>query len=1068
MSFTLNKSIIKEVCGETSYKRGEAYYKSNKVIVNHYDEMKEICEATVKGNEDFRVTVEKAKKGDVVARCSCPSLASFQTYCQHVAAVLIQINYNQQTGGMLPASSENMSGNDQLTSGMFQLFAEKPLRPKSKQHRFDTREILDVAFICSPVATKSGGALLGIQLKLAKTYFIKHIREFLSKVEKRETFHCSNQFTYTPDVHSFRQETDAVIQQLIKMYHNEKMYEDALEVHAKQDESMIFIPPASWKDMLSSLSKVEYVQLKQHEQLFYGLQISNGLLPLHFEFTKGNNGGFTLHIDGLNRVQVMEMYNNALYDGKLYHLPMEDCMRLIELQKMMSRSNNNQFYIPESKMEHFVAKVVPGLMKLGTVRIDEVISDRVETPSLKAKLYLDRVKNRLLAGLEFHYGNVMINPLEEDGQPSVFNRDEKKEKEILDIMSESAFAKTEGGYFMHNEEAEYNFLYHVVPSLKGLVDIYATTAIKLRIHKGDTAPLIRVRRKERIDWLSFRFDIKGIPEAEIKGVLVALEEKRKYYRLANGSLLSLESKEFNEINQFVKESGIRKEFLHGEEVNVPLIRSVKWMNGLHEGNILSLDESVQDLVESIQNPKKLKFTVPQTLHAVMREYQVYGFEWMKTLAHYRFGGILADDMGLGKTLQSIAFIDSVLPEIREKKLPILVVSPSSLVYNWLSELKKFAPHIRAVIADGNQTERRKILKDIAEFDVVITSYPLLRRDIRSYARPFHTLFLDEAQAFKNPTTQTARAVKTIQAEYRFGLTGTPVENSLEELWSIFHVVFPELLPGRKEFGDLRREDIAKRVKPFVLRRLKEDVLQELPDKIEHLQSSELLPDQKRLYAAYLAKLREETLKHLDKDTLRKNKIRILAGLTRLRQICNHPALFVDDYKGSSAKFEQLLEILEECRSTGKRILIFSQFTKMLSIIGRELNRQAIPYFYLDGSTPAQERVELCNRFNEGEGDLFLISLKAGGTGLNLTGADTVILYDLWWNPAVEQQAADRAYRMGQKNTVQVIKLVAHGTIEEKMHELQESKKNLIAQVIEPGEEKLSSITEEEIRDILMI
>ncbi|MFB5566578.1 SNF2 helicase associated domain-containing protein [Bacillus cereus] len=1064
MSFTLNKSIIKEVCGETSYKRGEAYYKSNKVIIDHYDENKEICEATVKGNEDFRVTVKKAKKGDIVAKCSCPSLASFQTYCQHVAAVLIQINYNQQTGGMSSTSNRN----DQLTSGMFQLFADKPLRPKSKQHRFDTREILDVEFICTPVATRSGGALLGIQLKLAKVYFINYIREFLSKVEKRESFHCSNEFTYTPDVHSFKQETDAIIQQLIKMYHNEKMYEDALEVHAKQDESMIFIPPASWKDMLSSLSKVEYVQLKQNKQLFQGLQVSKGLLPLHFEFTKGNNGGFTLHIDGLNRVQVMDMYNNALYDGKLYHLHIEDCMRLIELQKMMSRSNSNQFYIPESKMEHFVAKVVPGLMKLGTVHIDEVISDRVETPSLKAKLYLDRVKNRLLAGLEFHYGNVMINPLEEDGQPSVFNRDEKKEKEILDIMSESAFAKTEGGYFMHNEEAEYNFLYHVVPTLKGLVDIYATTAIKLRISKGDAVPLIRVRRKERIDWLSFRFDIKGIPEAEIKGVLAALEEKRKYYRLANGSFLSLESKEFNEINQFIKESGIRKEFLHGEEVNVPLIRSVKWMNGLHEGNVLSLDDSVQELVENIQNPKKLKFAVPNTLNAEMRKYQVYGFEWMKTLAHYRFGGILADDMGLGKTLQSIAFIDSVLPEIREKKLPILVVSPSSLVYNWFSELKKFAPHIRAVIADGIQVERRKILEDITEFDVVITSYPLLRRDIRLYARPFHTLFLDEAQAFKNPTTQTARAVKTIQAEYRFGLTGTPVENSLEELWSIFHVVFPELLPGRKEFGDLRREDIAKRVKPFVLRRLKGDVLNELPEKKEHLQSSELLPDQKSLYAAYLAKLREETLKHLDKDTLRKNKIRILAGLTRLRQICCHPALFVDDYKGSSAKFEQLLEILEECRSTGKRILIFSQFTKMLSIIGRELNRQAIPYFYLDGSTPAQERVKLCNRFNEGEGDLFLISLKAGGTGLNLTGADTVILYDLWWNPAVEQQAADRAYRMGQKNTVQVIKLVAHGTIEEKMHELQESKKNLIAEVIEPGEEKLASITEEEIRDILMI
>ncbi|EOP42077.1 DEAD/DEAH box helicase [Bacillus cereus] len=1068
MGFTLNKSIIKEVCGETSYKRGEAYYKSNKVIINHYNENKEICEATVKGNEDFHVTVEKAKKGDVVAKCSCPSLASFQTYCQHVAAVLIQINYNQQTGGMVPISSGNMSGNDQLTSGMFHLFAEKPLRPKSKQHRFDTREILHVEFICTPVVTKNGGALLGIQFKLAKMYFVNHIREFLSNVEKRGSYNCSNEFTYTPDVHSFKQETDAIIQQLIKIYHNEKMYEDTLEVHAKQDDSMILIPPASWKDMLSLLSKVEFVELNQDGKSFHGLQISKGLLPLHFEFNKGSNGGFTLYIDGLQQVEVMDTYSYALFGGKLYQLNAEDCKRLIELQKMMNRSSSNQLYIPADKMEHFVAKVVPGLMKLGTVRIDEVVADCVETPSLKAKLYLDRVKNRLLAGLEFHYGNVVINPLEEDGQPSVFNRDEKKEKEILDIMSESAFAKTEGGYFMHNEEAEYNFLYHAVPTLKGLVDIYATSAIKLRIHKGDTAPLIRVRRKERIDWLSFRFDIKGIPEAEIKGVLVALEEKRKYYRLASGALLSLESKEFNDINQFIKESSIRKEFLKGEEIEVPLIRSVKWMNSLQEGNVLSLDESVQELVENIQNPKKLKFAVPSGLDAIMREYQTYGFQWMKTLAYYRFGGILADDMGLGKTLQSIAFIDSVLPEIREKKLPILVVSPSSLVYNWLSELKKFAPHIRAVIADGNQAERRKILKDITKFDVVITSYPLLRRDIRLYEQPFHTLFLDEAQAFKNHTTQTARAVKTVQAEYRFGLTGTPVENSLEELWSIFHVVFPELLPGRKEFGDLRREDIAKRVKPFVLRRLKGDVLHELPEKIEHLQSSELLPDQKRLYAAYLAKLREETLKHLDKDTLRKNKIRVLAGLTRLRQICCHPALFVDDYKGSSAKFDQLLEILEECRSTGKRILIFSQFTKMLSIIRRELNRQAVPYFYLDGSTPAQERVELCNRFNEGEGDLFLISLKAGGTGLNLTGADTVILYDLWWNPAVEQQAADRAYRMGQKNTVQVIKLVAHGTIEEKMHELQESKKNLIAEIIEPGEEKLSSITEEEIRDILMI
>ena len=313
---------------------------------------------------------------------------------------------------------------------------------------------------------------------------------------------------------------------------------------------------------------------------------------------------------------------------------------------------------------------------------------------------------------------------------------------------------------------------------------------------------------------------------------------------------------------------------------------------------------------------------------------------------------------------------------------------------------------------------------------------------------FHTVYFDEAQAFKNPVTQTAKAARKIQADNRFALTGTPIENSLEELWSIFRVVFPELFQGLKEYSNLPRKTIARRIRPFLLRRLKKDVLSELPEKVESLESVELLPDQKKLYAAYLAKLRHDTLKHLDKDTLRKNRIKILAGLTRLRQICCHPALFVDGYKGSSGKFEQLMQIVEESKLSGRRVLIFSQFTKMLGLIGRELAIQGLPYFYLDGQTPSEKRVEICNRFNEGERDLFLISLKAGGTGLNLTGADTVILYDIWWNPAVEEQAADRAHRIGQTNVVQVIKLVARGTIEEKMNELQEKKRHLIEEIID--------------------
>jgi SNF2 family DNA or RNA helicase len=490
---------------------------------------------------------------------------------------------------------------------------------------------------------------------------------------------------------------------------------------------------------------------------------------------------------------------------------------------------------------------------------------------------------------------------------------------------------------------------------------------------------------------------------------------------------------------------------------------------MDDSNSFQFEESLIQLLESLRNPDRYEIEVPKSLDPILRDYQKRGYKWMKTLAKYGFGGILADDMGLGKTLQSITFILSELHHIRKKKMPVLIVCPSSLTYNWLSEMMKFAPGVQATVMDGNKMDRSLIQKDIMDSDVVITSYPLLRKDIKWYEKQiFQTVFFDEAQFFKNPITQTARAVKSIKADHRFALTGTPVENSLEELWSIFHVVFPELFQGIKEYSNLSRKTIARRIRPFLLRRMKEDVLSELPEKIETMDTVELFPEQKKLYAAYLAKLRHDTLKHLDKDTLRKNRIKILAGLTRLRQICCHPALFVDGYKGSSAKFEQLMQIIEESKMSGRRVLIFSQFTKMLQIIGRNLSVQGMPFFYLDGQTSSEERLEICNRFNTGERDLFLISLKAGGTGLNLTGADTVILYDTWWNPAVEEQAADRAHRIGQTNIVQVIKLVAQGTIEEKINELQEKKRHLIEEIINPGDKSSYTLTEEDIKEILMI
>ncbi|WCK54104.1 SNF2 helicase associated domain-containing protein [Aneurinibacillus sp. Ricciae_BoGa-3] len=1092
MYFQLTQQMIKSLCGPLTYEKGEAYYHARKVILTNYDPETSIYEATVKGKSSFQVTVKINQNGDVDAECTCPTLDSYDNNCQHIAAVLLNIieieqeGFSEGTGYVeprfavsAPRPSGIMSEDIQLTNSVMELFGGKPLRPRSTRALFDTRVLLDVEFTCRPFAYGHRKYMFAIEIKVGpkRLYTIQKIREFLDHIDRREAYTFSKHFTYDPDLHSFSKENDAVMRQLIQIYHNENVYTETASlssVHANSisGDRMLLVPPFSWESLLPLLAKAPSVQLEQGDSRFNGIHLSDEPIPLHFEFDQAQDEGYQLDVQGLERIIVMEWYGVVLSEGKLLKLPADQCKRLSQLKQMLETSRKHQIQIPKEQMEHFMERVVPGLMKLGSIQVTQAVSDRIMQTPLKAKLYLDRVKHRLLAGLEFRYGDIVINPLEGHdqmrGTDRILMRDGERERRILELMEQSLFSKTESGYFMHDEEAEYDFLYHVVPQLEKLVEVYATTAVKVRLHTAHVTPKVTVDMATRPDWLEFQFEMDGIPEEEIRNLLKVLEEKRKYYRLPNGALLPLESADFQEIIRFMNGMGIHKEDVKGTKIRLPLVQGLHLVDSERQGKAVKLGKSFCRLLENMRNPDNLDFPVPDTLEPILRDYQKYGFQWLKTLAHYRFGGILADDMGLGKTLQSIAFIVSVLPEIRNQKLPTLIVSPASLVYNWKNELKKFAPEIRAIIADGSREQRSSVLNDVSQADVIITSYPLLRRDIELYGeQSFHTVILDEAQVFKNHATQTAKAVKQIQAQYRFALTGTPVENSLEELWSIFDAVFPELFLSRKAFNDLSREIVSKRVRPFLLRRLKTDVLKELPEKIESLQASELLPDQKKLYLAYLAELQQETVKHLNKG-FQKNRIKILAGLTRLRQLCCHPALFVEGYAGSSAKFEQLMEIVAECRSTGKRVLIFSQFTEMLGLIRRELGYLGVPYFYLDGKTPNSERVQLCSRFNEGERDLFLISLKAGGTGLNLTGADTVILYDLWWNPAVEQQAADRAHRIGQKKVVQVIRLVTQGTVEDKMYELQQKKKNLIEEVIQPGQQELSTLTEQDIREILMI
>ena len=475
---------------------------------------------------------------------------------------------------------------------------------------------------------------------------------------------------------------------------------------------------------------------------------------------------------------------------------------------------------------------------------------------------------------------------------------------------------------------------------------------------------------------------------------------------------------------------------------------------------MSFSEEFRHLAFDLTHPEE--FTLPPLkVEATLRDYQETGVKWISMLDRYGFGGILADDMGLGKTLQTIAFLSSRL----KKETNVLILAPSSLIYNWLDEFAKLAPDIDAAVIYGLKSIRDNLIAE--RHQVMITSYASFRQDVEEYSQlNFDYLFLDEAQVMKNAQTKIAHHLRNFEVKNTFALSGTPIENNLSELWSIFQIVLPGLLPSKKNFLKLPAETVARFIKPFVMRRKKEDVLQELPELIEVSYRNELADSQKAIYLAQLKQMQERVLTSTEEE-LNRSKMEILSGLMRLRQICDTPTLFMEDYHGDSGKLESLLELLEQIQTGSHRVLIFSQFRGMLDIIEKELKKMKMETFKITGSTPAKERQEMTNAFNNGEGDAFLISLKAGGIGLNLTGADTVILVDLWWNPAVESQAIGRAHRMGKERNVEVYRLITRGTIEEKIQELQESKRHLVSTILD-GTESRSSLTVAEIREILGI
>ncbi len=605
------------------------------------------------------------------------------------------------------------------------------------------------------------------------------------------------------------------------------------------------------------------------------------------------------------------------------------------------------------------------------------------------------------------------------------------------------------------------------------------------VHTTDAFQNLRIRRKPPVkigvgiegNLLDLKIQTEDVSPEELQELLAGYRRKKRYHRLKNGNFISMTDNEgLATLENMIRTMGMSAKDLVNGEMKLPLFRALYLDQMLEAHNEIAFDrqKSFRKLIRDFRSVKDSDFDVPEHLAGIMRSYQLTGYKWLRTLASAGFSGILADDMGLGKTLQMISVFAALKAEGILDGTASLIVCPASLVYNWQEEFHRFAPELSVCVLAGTAKVREKLLQDEWEnTDVFITSYDLLKRDIASYeGKEFLYEVIDEAQHIKNPKAAVSKAVKVVNSRCRTALTGTPIENQLSDLWSIFDFLMPGFLYDYERFRSemetpivkYQDEEVSKRlnnmISPFILRRLKGDVLKDLPEKLEEIRFAKFEKAQQKLYDAQVLHMRE-VLENSDPG----DRIKVLAEITKVRQICCDPELLFDNYRGESAKREAALDLITSAMDGGHKVLLFSQFTSMLELLEKDLNKEKIPYYKITGSTDKQERLRLVHSFNEDDTPLFLISLKAGGTGLNLTGADVVIHYDPWWNLAAQNQATDRAHRIGQKNRVTVYKLIVKGTIEEKIVELQEAKKDLADAVISGETTSLASLSNEELMQL---
>ncbi len=1059
------------------FNRGLNYYYADSIQNISYNKTSNYFQAEVKGSEIYKVKIHVKDGMYFDSNCTCKAFEKWEEPCKHIVATLLflmiyeQNRNNEERTTLVKSDDEAL---DEIVE-QFKDFDHSGIRTIEDKTHVQMEYTLEYDPYINSV-------FLTIRIGKEQLYIMKHIKDFLTCMTYHTDFTFGKNYTYSEAEDEFSP-SDRQVLRLVEEIVEEDEYLKRLSfgtTYSKLiDGKKVFLTNKNLKKFLV-MQDGQVIKFNKGYTSIENLRIQCEDIPIEFTFDQKGDDHFELKTEDMKDMfpittdmQVIRIKEN------LYCISKEQQSSIAPILAHYLKGNKSLVF-NKTSIGKYISYVYPKISQVADVKISEEVENNLYVKPCQGEIYIDQIDEGITCKIQYRYGEYIFDSFEHNDEvPDEITivRDAKLENQIMDIIEISELKVVNGQYVLKEEVEIYEFIILILPKLKELATVYYSSSVDFLKVKDDSNVSVSTRLNEGNDYFDFSFSIDGIGQEEIPLVLDALKDNKKYYRMDDGAFLSLDSNVLNKISYMMSELNITNDMIANGQFQVPTYQAFYINDEVEEMAIEHYKRNLpfKELLLRIREPEDENYEIPKQVEAILRGYQVTGYNWLKTLSKFNFGGILADDMGLGKTIQMLTFMLAEKHINPDKKS--LIIAPTSLVYNWYREIKKFTPDLKVVVVDGSKAARYEKIQTLEDYDVLITSYAAMRNDIEIYQEvSFDLCVIDEAQHIKNAGSKVAKAAKQIKAKRKFALTGTPIENSVTELWSIFDFIMPGYLGSKSKFSTKYEskskqieadslKQLRQYIKPFILRRLKKDVLKELPDKIENQIMVELSDEQKMVYMAYLEKVRETLEKSYKENGFNRSQMQILASLTRLRQICCHPSMFLDDYEFGSAKIDLLNELLDELIEGEHRVLIFSQFTSMLDIIEEELNYKQIEYFRIDGSTKGHLRGDYVESFNNGAKTVFLISLKAGGTGLNLTGADTVIHVDPWWNPAVEEQATDRAHRIGQEKKVHVIKLITSGTIEEKINQLQQRKREMIDNVIKPGETLISKMTEEEIKNL---